>query len=68
MGDILQLDRRDQLELDERIRVALGYMQPARIANYLAVPISRVERVRNDTPYFRIKGLRDRVQGGVRRG
>lgn len=64
----LHMTPQDEAELNERIRVALGYMAPAKIANYLAVPLSRVEEVRNHTPYFRIKGLRDVVKQGVRRG
>jgi hypothetical protein len=64
----LHMTAQDEAELNERIRVALGYMAPAKIANYLGVTLHRVEEVRNRTPYFRIKGLRDQVKQGVRRG
>jgi hypothetical protein len=57
----LELDKLDRRELDEKIRTALGYMRPERIANYLGVSLAYVHEVRDHTPYYRVKDLRDRV-------
>lgn len=55
----LRLTQGEQADLDERIRNALGYMDPPKIAQCLGVSIGHVLDMRNRTPYYRIKGLRD---------
>jgi hypothetical protein len=64
----LRMTPAEEGDLNERIRCSLGYLSPEKVANYLAVPLHRVNYVRDHTPYCRIKGLRDIVQPGVRRG
>jgi hypothetical protein len=62
----LRLTQGEVSDLNERIRVALGYMDPPKIAQYLGVSVYHVETIRNHTPYRRIKGLRDQVRSGRR--
>lgn len=64
----MAMTRYEEHDLDERIRSCLSYLKPEKVANYLAVPIHRVNYIRDHTPYCRVKGLRDLVQPGVRRG
>lgn len=57
----------DRAEMNERIRNALGYMAPGKIANVFGVTPEYVDRIKSKTPYRRIKGLRDVVKNGNRR-
>lgn len=57
----LRLTQGERADLDERIRNALGYMAPGKIAQYLGVPLDHVEGIRAKTAYYRVKDLRHRV-------
>lgn len=57
----LRLTQGERADLEERIRNALSYMAPKKIAQYLGVSLGEVERVRDNTARYRIKDLRDTV-------